>query len=72
MQKVYFLYHVRYEDTDDEDVKIIGIYSSYKNAKLARERMKSKPEFIDFPDDFVISKDMVNRDSWMEGFGFEF
>lgn len=72
MQKVYFLYHVRYEDTDNEDVKIIGIYSSYKNAKLARERMKSKPGFIDFPDDFVISKDMVNRDSWMEGFGFEF
>lgn len=40
MQKVYFLYHVIYEDTDDEEVKVIGIYSSRKKAKLAKEQMK--------------------------------
>ena len=40
MQKIYYLYHVRYEDTDDEDFRIIGIYSSRKQAKLAIERMK--------------------------------
>ena len=45
MKKIYYLYHVRYEDTDDEDVKIIGIYSSRKQAKLAIERMKKKPGF---------------------------
>ena len=39
MQKVYFLYHVIYEDTNEE-VKVIGIYSSRKKAKLAKERMK--------------------------------
>ena len=42
MQKIYYLYHVRYEDTDDEDFRIIGIYSSRKQAKLAIERMKKK------------------------------
>lgn len=68
MQKVYFLYHIRYEDTDDEDVKIIGIYSSYKQAKLAIKRLKNKPGFIDFPDDFQIFDSVLNRDGWCEGF----
>ncbi|OCG38507.1 MULTISPECIES: DUF7336 domain-containing protein [unclassified Gilliamella] len=70
MQKVYFLYHIRYEDTDDEDVKLIGIYSSYKQAELAIERLKNKPGFIDFPDDFQIFDSVLNRDGWCEGFGF--
>lgn len=68
MQKVYFLYHVLYEDTDDEVAKIIGIYSSYKNAELAMERTKNKPGFIDFPDGFQILEDVLNRDNWVEGF----
>lgn len=68
MQKVYFLYHIRYEDTDDEDVKIIGIYSSYKQAKLAIKRLKNKPGFIAFPDDFQIFDSVLNRDGWCEGF----
>ncbi|NUF49905.1 MULTISPECIES: DUF7336 domain-containing protein [unclassified Gilliamella] len=68
MQKVYFLYHILYEDTDDEDVKIVGIYSSYKQAELAIERHKNKPGFIDFPDGFQIIEDVVNRDGWVDGF----
>ena len=68
MQKIYYLYHVRYEDTDDEDFRIIGIYSSRKQAKLAIERMKKKPGFIDFPDDFQIIQDVINREGWLEGF----
>ncbi|NUF49912.1 DUF7336 domain-containing protein [Gilliamella sp. ESL0250] len=68
MQKVYFLYHIRYEDTDDEDVKLIGIYSSYKQAELAIERLKNKPGFIDYPDDFQIFDSVLNRDGWSEGF----
>ena len=68
MEKVYYLYHVLYEDTDDEVAKIIGIYSSYKNAELAMERTKNKPGFIDFPDGFQILEDVLNRDSWVEGF----
>ncbi|MWP62976.1 DUF7336 domain-containing protein [Gilliamella sp. Pas-s25] len=70
MQKVYFLYHIRYEDTDDEDVKLIGIYSSYKQAELAIERLKNKQGFIDYPDDFQIFDSVLNRDGWCEGFGF--
>ena len=68
MEKVYYLYHVLYEDTDDEVAKIIGIYSSYKKAELAMERMKNKPGFINFPDNFQIIEDVLNRDGWVDGF----
>ncbi|PXZ07034.1 hypothetical protein DKK70_08555 [Gilliamella apicola] len=68
MQKIYYLYHVRYEDTDDEDFRIIGIYSSRKQAKLAIERMKKKPGFIDFPNGFQIIASVLNRAEWLEGF----
>jgi hypothetical protein len=67
-KKFIFLYHIRYEDTDDEDVKIVGIYSSPKQAKLALERVKNKPGFIDYPDDFKIFASVLNRDGWCEGF----
>ena len=68
MKKIYYLYHVRYEDTDDEDVKVIGIYSLRKQAKLAIERMKKKPGFIDFPNGFQIIPSVLNRAEWLEGF----
>ncbi|OTQ70172.1 MULTISPECIES: hypothetical protein [unclassified Gilliamella] len=68
MQKIYYLYHVRYEDTDDEDFRIIGIYSSSKQAKLAIERMKKKPGFIDFPNGFQIIPSVLNRAEWLDGF----
>ena len=68
MQKIYYLYHVRYEDTDDEDFRIIGIYSSRKQAKLAIERMKKKPGFIDFPNGFQIIPSVLNRAEWLDGF----
>lgn len=68
MQKIYYLYHIRNEDTDDEDVKLIGMYSSYELAEKAQERTKYKPGFIDYPDDFQIFDDVINRDGWVEGF----
>ncbi|NUF49909.1 DUF7336 domain-containing protein [Gilliamella sp. ESL0250] len=65
---VYFLYHVRYEDADDEDVKLIGIYSSHEQAELAIEQLKNKPGFIDYPDDFQITENVLNQDGWVDGF----
>ena len=56
MKKIYYLYHVRYEDTDDEDVKVIGIYSSRKQAKLAIERMKKNRNLSIFPTIFTLMK----------------
>lgn len=36
MTKVFMLYHIRNEDSDDEDIKLIGIYTSYELAKSAQ------------------------------------
>lgn len=68
MEKVYLLYHIRDEDTDDEDVKLIGIYSSYELAEKAQNRVKDKPGFVDFPDGFSIEDGPLDCDGWVDGF----
>lgn len=68
MEKVYLLHHIRDEDTDDEDVKLIGVYSSYELAEKAQNRVKDKPGFVDFPEGFSIDEYKINRDGWVDGF----
>lgn len=68
MTIVYLLYHIRDEDTDDEDVKMIGIYSSAELAEQAKERGQDKPGFVDFPEGFSIFPCKLNRDGWVDGF----
>ena len=71
MQKVYFLYHVIYEDTDDEDTKEIGTYTSYQLAEETINRIKDKPSFIDYPNDFHIDEYIIDKDYWTDGFSNE-
>lgn len=67
MNKVYLLYHIHI-DGEDEDAKLIGIYTSYELAEEAIERVKDKPGFIDFPEEFSIFSHELNRDGWVDGF----
>ena len=68
MTIVYLLYHIRDEDTDDEDVKMIGIYSSAELAEQAKERVQDKTGFVDFPEGFSIIEEVLDRDGWVDGF----
>jgi hypothetical protein len=69
MTKVYLLYHIHCsDDEDEEDQKFIGVYSTEEKAKDAIERLKPRPGFRDFPDDFQIFESVVDRDGWTEGF----
>ena len=68
MTKVYLLWHVHTDDDDVDDEKLIGVYSTEEKAKDAIERLKEKPGFRDYPDGFEICDDVVDRDSWTEGF----
>lgn len=52
----------------DENIKTIGIYSIFKLAKNAKNRVSDKPGFIDFPEGFSISEEVLDRDGWVEGF----
>ena len=68
MKYVFILQH-SYELDDCENVKMIGAYSSEKNALDAIQRLKTKPGFADYPEDcFVIDKYLVDEDNWTDGF----
>jgi hypothetical protein len=65
---VYVLHHVSREDQDDEDVKLIGVYSSEENAKAAIDRLGAAPGFRDCPEGFHVDRFEVDEDHWTEGF----
>lgn len=64
----YLLQHVAREDTDDEDVKALGIYSSPSKARAATKRFVKLPGFRRYPDAFHIDRYTLDRDEWTEGF----
>jgi hypothetical protein len=52
-----------------EDVRIVGVFSSLKNARLAVKKLLSKPGFRDAPKGFHIERWMYGRIEWAEGYG---
>jgi hypothetical protein len=67
-KSAYLLYHVREMNPDEEDSKLIGVYSSRRNAQEARLRSSKLPGFRKYPDGFVIDRYIVNEDGWTSGF----
>ncbi len=67
MKEVYTLQHCC-EINGIDEIKFIGVYSSEQEAKNAIERLKIQPGFRDRPNDFDISKSILNRDGWSEGY----
>ena len=68
MTEVFVLQHVARPDSDDEDVKFIGVYSTENAAQEAVGRLTSQPGFSDYPDGFHIDRYELNHDHWTEGF----
>ena len=71
--KVYLLQHsyekVVVEDIKIDEVKIIGIYSSYENAEQVKKEYINKPGFNKFAEDcFYIDEYELNQNNWTEGF----
>jgi len=52
----------------EEDVKMIGVYSTEASAAEAVKRMRSLPGFHDAPDGFSIDRYAVDEDNWTEGY----
>ena len=65
---VYLLHHVREVSADEEDAKLIGVYSSRKAAEEAQARSSKLPGFKKYPDGFVIDRYVINCDAWTSGF----
>jgi homoserine kinase type II len=64
---VYVVHHVDDRD-DDEDVKLIGIYSTEDDARAAIARLVMQPGFRDVPNGFQVNRHTVGEDNWTEGF----
>jgi len=60
---VYILHHVHEIDTDNEDVKLIGVYSTENEAKKAIERLKGQPGFCENPQGFQIDRYTLDQDN---------
>ncbi|MBS7252810.1 DUF7336 domain-containing protein [Flavobacterium branchiicola] len=68
MEEVYLLQH-SYDIGEFEEVKTIGIYSTFVEAEEAINRFKNKKGFKDYPIDcFSIDKYKLDEDNWSEGF----
>ncbi len=65
---VYVLQHVHDLGDGEEDVKMIGVYSTHEQAELAVERVRLQPGFCDAPDAFCIDLYPLDKDNWEEGY----
>jgi hypothetical protein len=68
LRSVYLLQHVAREDTDNEDIKTLGIYSSQGKAQAAIKRLVKLSGFRRFPDSFYTDRYTLDQDEWAEGF----
>jgi hypothetical protein len=65
---VFVLHHVHVFDDGEEDVKLIGVYSSQANAVAAIDRLRQQPGFRDMLEGFTISRYPIDLDHWTEGY----
>jgi hypothetical protein len=65
---VFVLQHVHTFGEDDEDVKMIGVYSSRETAELAIKRLSFQPGFRKRPQGFCIDQYTIDQDCWVEGY----
>ena len=68
MKSIFILHHIHNYIEDEEDVKLIGAYLSYEEAKLAIERLRDKPGFESDLPGFEISEYELGKDHWTEGY----
>ena len=66
MKNIYLLFHT--SSQNENEVKLIGTYSSEENAKQAQERVSLQPGFCWDLEGFHIDKYLVDQDCWTQGF----
>jgi hypothetical protein len=71
MSTVYILWHVGQdfdEKGDDEDAKLLGVFSSNDTAQAWQEEARLLPGFRDAPDRFMIEPHELDKPEWTEGY----
>jgi len=69
MKVVYILHHVTVYSEVEEDVKLIGVFSTEVAAQKVIKELETKPGFVNAKDGFEIDKYVVDQYFWKEGFG---
>ena len=66
--KVIVLHHAHRLAPDQEDIKLIGVYSSHEQARAAQNRISALPGFNDATDGFQFDEYEIDTDQWTEGY----
>jgi hypothetical protein len=64
---VFVLHHI-HDLGENEDTKLIGVYSSEVRAAAAISRLSCQPGFVEHPNGFHLDRYSVDKDHWTEGF----
>jgi hypothetical protein len=59
---------VRYEELYDDNLFMLGVFSTRRRADERVRRARSQPGFRDEPDCFMIECYTLDQDEWPEGF----
>ena len=65
ISEVYLVQHVHDLGDETEDVKVIGIYSTEKNANIAVARLSDLPGFDKARNGFSIDRYCLDEDNWI-------
>jgi|GEM_PF-1423693 len=69
MNRVFILWHHYPNDQDDENAKLLGVYSSMAIAEERRDKKyKQLPGFCRNEGEFTIDSYELDQDQWNEGF----
>lgn len=68
MKYVYIVHHTHVISEENEDIKLIGAFSSKENAIKVTEKYKQLPGFREAPKGFDIDKYQIDEEYWSEGY----
>ena len=67
-EHVWLLWHIHVFSGGEEDVKLLGVFSTRQLALDAKKTLKSQPGFKQHPHGFIIEKYEIDKRQWTEGF----
>jgi hypothetical protein len=65
---VFILHHVHEKTSGEEDIKLIGVYSSRSKAEEAIVLLSLRPGFQETRHGFEIDEYRLDQDHWADGF----
>lgn len=68
MAYVFIVQHVHRQADGTEDVKMIGVFSSELEARMAISRLRHAPGFASSVEGFAVDRYEVDKTHWQEGF----